>query len=662
MKLSPLRKLLKDNLELNPFNDKFQKESYYKFILEKLSYEQLQNDELNEVLKVLPFLNDNFKEFYEYIKQNILNSNLHFNQLIDLLFSSFNRNFLILYKQIEQEAKNNKDINQKRFYSYKVHTQDKSVGKIEAAAALESDIDALIYVINYLRYFSDKTIQIDNRKNNVHPVEISIRIAFSSNYYNVLKSIYDDSIWNMGIWKLHYDGLKPKLQVIYKDTELLILNKVGLLRLQRNISSNVFFAINEIHKNSNYGRLIAKAIEQKYRQKRIKSVSIKDGFIHYQLAKGFGKNELYTELKNSTAYFTYYIFLKNIQFESFHELALSDLMKLFSLLQDLIEEVAKIDFDDSVYSINDNKKFPIKIAHNVLVNYLLERSTYSKPQITVFIELISFKFGERINLWDRPFVRYNGSYYINYLPTLAPIILNLIDYWIEKGGYDLDIRGKFLEKYLQNELDRILSEKGYFNNVIKRSKLINKQKKFEELDLVIILKSVVIVAEVKCIKYPFDERDQHNSLKRLSKGVQQIKRKKEFIEKYKDEIPELADAVNDKELIPLVITNLPVFSGYSIEDVPIADFYLFESYFSTGKMTNGKIYRGGQDEIINEVFYYKNENEMNKNIKTFFKNPYPIKELKGLYQIVEQKISFETFAYDLYVTSAQIPDDFNPDL
>lgn len=660
MTFSPLRKLLKDKLELNPFNDKFQKDSYLDFIFKNLKYEEVEKDKLKDALKILPSLNDYFKAYYQYLGENFKNSNIHYAELVDLIFTTLNRNFLIITKQMWQKDKDKKEVNQKDFFSYKIDTLDQSIGKVEAASALESDIDALNYVVNFLRYFNENQITITKDKKAIHPIEISKRIALSSNYFNILKNIYDESIWNMGYWKINENLPRTKINVIFEDTELLIHNKVGLLRLQRNISTNFFFAINEVEKNSHYGNFITNAIKLKLKAKRIKFVSISNGKIQYRLAKGFGKKELYMELKNSTAYITYYNFLENINFESLQNLSLGDLLKLFSLLQELIGKVTILEFDDSIYSLPDLNKFPIKIEHEVLVNYFLERSTFSKAQVLIFINLISFKFGERINLWDRPLVHYNGCHYINYLPITSPIILNLMDIWIENGGFDLDIRGKYLEKYLQEEFGNLLTRKGYYNYILKRSKLFNKQKKFEEVDLIIILKSVVLIAEVKCIKFPFDARDKHNSLNRLKQGVKQVKRKKEFIDNYKQEIPEIGNQIDNKTIIPIVITNFPMFSGYIIDGIPIADYYLFESYFKSGKMSNGKIILGVEDEIVKEFFYYKGEDEMNKNIDDFFHHPYPVEEIKKIFQIVEQKVSLEIFDYDLYATSAQIPDDYNP--
>ena len=78
MNFSPLRKLLKDKLELNPFNDKFQKDSYLQFIFKNLKYEEVESDKLKEVLKILPFLNDYFKEYYQYLGDNFIKSNIHY--------------------------------------------------------------------------------------------------------------------------------------------------------------------------------------------------------------------------------------------------------------------------------------------------------------------------------------------------------------------------------------------------------------------------------------------------------------------------------------------------------------------------------------------------------------------------------------------------------
>ncbi|OJY80572.1 MAG: hypothetical protein BGP13_18250 [Sphingobacteriales bacterium 40-81] len=270
MDLSALRKLLKDKPDLNPFNDKFQKDSYLDVIFKNLNYNEIANDKLNELLKILPFLNDNFKEYYTYIKDNIFSSNIKYGQLIDLIFVIFNRNFLVVTKQIFEETKANNIINQKRSFSYRIQTLDNSIGKVEVAAALESDIDALIYVVNFVRYFENDPINIDPNKQPVHPIEISKRISLSSNYFNILKSIYDDSIWNYGYWNLNESVSKPRIDVIFDDTEILILNKVGLLRLQRNTSSNFILAATRFENDNFYREFISDVIKNNCKEKRIK--------------------------------------------------------------------------------------------------------------------------------------------------------------------------------------------------------------------------------------------------------------------------------------------------------------------------------------------------------------------------------------------------------
>ena len=76
--------------------------------------------------------------------------------------------------------------------------------------------------------------------------------------------------------------------------------------------------------------------------------------------------------------------------------------------------------------------------------------------------------------------------------------------------------------------DSLKKKKATFQ-IIPSNKIISNNKKFEEIDLLLILKDVVIVAEIKCIKFPIEPRDKHNSIRRLTEGVKQVKRKVNFL-------------------------------------------------------------------------------------------------------------------------------------
>lgn len=228
------------------------------------------------------------------------------------------------------------------------------------------------------------------------------------------------------------------------------------------------------------------------------------------------------------------------------------------------------------------------------------------------------------------------------LPLLSPNTLRMLDYWLEKGGFDLDSRGALFEKYIKDKLLDTLNQKGFKVNIPTQNIFRNKKDEFEEIDLILELKNITLIAEIKCIKYPFDPRDYSNMLQRLSEGAKQINRKTEFLKSNVNDFD--GESYLFKPFVKLVITNYPIFSGYIIQGVPVADFSLIENYFVKGAFGKGRMKRTKKvieidDTFHSEIRYYHNENEFSDNLENFFMNPIPITEkLKDIY-IEETQIS-----------------------
>jgi len=653
MEITKLRKLLKDDIKANPFNDNFNIDYLIEQVIH-LNIKEIEKDPLFPLIKSILLFNGEYVNYYRVLKEAFIASNLSFTSLFEIVIIIFNRNYLVHTHKNFNKFKNKNILSIKDLMSDKITTMDPNMGKIEASSALEADVDASNYVINYIRYYNNLLPKNLGRDFEIKPLQ---KIHFTSQLFSVLKEVYDDSVWNGGSWEVNNSAEKPQLKVDFLDKNLLVLNKVGLTRMQNNMITQFQRVFVDIKNNTRNGLIIKSLIEDKKQKKRIKKVSFTNGIIEYELAKGFGNNEISDELRNLVIYQLNYPFLENITLNSLGNLKLVDLLKIFSLVQDLFGDVAAQRFDEGIKGIKDFQKFPVKITLKNLVKYLLMRSTYTESQVRIFLNLITNSFGERINLWDKPLIRLGEYLYVNFLPVLAPMLTNMMDNWLEQSGYKLSERGKLLEDYLRLKLSEIFLRKNIQYFILAQSKLQNKQKQYEEIDLLIILKTVVIIGEVKCIKYPVEPRDKHNSLKVVNKGVNQILRKTDFIKKWQDHLEKEIGNINGKLIIPIVITNYPIYSGYQIKDVPIIDFNLLLSYFRDGKLTSGMVHHDGKREIIKERVYYLNENEMCENLASYLKNPPPVEEVKKYYEIVEFPITPSKFRYSNKVTSAQIHDN-----
>jgi len=167
----------------------------------------------------------------------------------------------------------------------------------------------------------------------------------------------------------------------------------------------------------------------------------------------------------------------------------------------------------------------------------------------------------------------------------------------------------------------------------------------------------VLVAEVKCIKYPFESRDFHNGLSRLKHAAVQVKRKVEFLKKHRNEVSSQTGDMSNKSLLPVIITNYPIYSTFKIDDVVITDFYLLEGYFGEGSFTDSRLQQGKSTGPTKKYTYYLNEHEMNRNLLSYLENPPAVSTLRELFEIRPFKTSMDGLSYDIFVTSAQLKAD-----
>jgi hypothetical protein len=238
-----------------------------------------------------------------------------------------------------------------------------------------------------------------------------------------------------------------------------------------------------------------------------------------------------------------------------------------------------------------------------------------------------------------------------------PVIVFLLDIWLDKGGFDLKKRGKYLETFIKKEITDSLTSRNFTFQIPQQPKFYAKNNsKEEEIDLIINLKSILIVAEIKCIKFHLEPRDEHNAIKRLRQGAIQVKRKTEFIKTNKKELyPQIGDITN-KKIISLVITNFPSFSGMTLEDIQIVDFLLFNAYVKTGKVSRfSTIPQNGQvvgNEVIKRTLLYKDEDEFCENFDHYMKHHPMIEMQKDNIEIKMNKLSTNQMNFDIYSETA----------
>ena len=647
-----LRKKIIHDSKLNPFNDNFDID-YLKSVVSEL-------EDNEESHKLFPFLlladdfNSLFQSTFNQLKKIIIESNLNYNELLEFIISSSNRHYLLLHKT---SSTTKHELNFQDFFKRTIESIDKSIGKIDARAALETEIDNINILINYLKYYEGELKPSHEIENDTSRVDSIIKLMLSTNYYNVIRFSHEDALFNNGY--IEYIKDSNTIHYKYDNVNELFLGKIGYYRLNRNVSAHFFILKEHLDNYSDVRSLISKNYEGKNQTKRIKKTKITQGLVEFELASGLDTNEFYNFLFLDVQLRTYYDFIYNVIMPNAEGLTLKDCLILFNMTQSIFNNVVTFNNveDDSVMRIKEFGKFPSKINSNNLKFYLKSRTKYSAKQINYFLNLLANKKDQRLNFWNYPFLEKNGFYYVPLLSFLSPLIFVLSDKWLEDSGFDLEERGTYFEKNIKENFTEALKNKKYDFIIPNISKYTLPDGKFEEIDLIMNLKNVVVIAEVKCIKYSLTPRDEFNALKRLREGAKQINRKAEFIvnnsEKFKNEIGD----ISGKKIIKIVLTNFPSYSGYILEDVPIVDYYLIESYIKSGKISsyrlvsdNGKI---TENKLRAEEKFYNNEDEFCNNFESFVFKPGYIEKCRDYFEFKVNKLSVENDRYNIYLDSVE---------
>lgn len=649
-----LRKKLVRNKEFNPFSDSYNKD----IVIQKLqTYIDINSDKEEDIamtqtlLTTIP-LNDIFKDAFDYLKKNLFKSNLTIEEITQFSISSVNRQYLIIRGQLIQNFTKQKENNYNYIYGQKISSVDSTIGEIDAGMALEGMVDALNLICNYVRYFENKLPQKESNFDEIKSIESIKGLNMASNLFDVLKSTYDQCIWNDGFCEIDFDAKRIDFRVF--NQKKLFLKKIGFFRLQKNVSSIYLYMIERIEYDKSFALLIRKHYQKNKNPKRIKFTWVEDGYIKYKLSSGVDKHEFLDELSIDNEFQAYYNFIVETKIPKLDNLNLNDVIKMFSVLQQLIRKVSynKLE-DDSVFRLSDFGKFAYRIKSNEINEYLNQRMTYTLKQVKQFLNLLTCPKNHRINFWSYPLIKIGDDYVFPLLTITSPITTLLADRWLEDGGFNIDERGKLFEKYIIKTLSQILKQKKYFFQIPVQNILTNSKGEKEEIDLIINLKSICLIAEVKCIKYAYEARDEHNAINRLQKGADQIIRKAKFIEENGVEFANEIGDIKGKKIIKVLITNYPIYSGFELNEIPVIDFFMLESYIDSGVISNQKqvVEKGKYKsrEIVSETKLYTDEDDFCGNFEDFLYAPPHIYESMKMFKFNVNKITPEFMEWEGYV-------------
>lgn len=578
----------------------------------EMDFPEKERNKVGDFVEISDYFHKLASDFYGKVKSGFDNFNMKGENIVEYLIAGLNREYRVVWNKM-QEAMYSQP---KGTYLYQDMTNTRlqlpDGSMVDARAALEASTDAISLICNYLRFY----LNDDFKNDQANPERFALNVLSlyqMADMYVTFKHTYDDILYNGGFVKI--DREKQTLTFDYDSHYGLKLLKVG----------NMIFGERMMHVNSRYrfeGK--ASAFEKYITGSRIKpKVNVKNGRVTLEFGQGNPKElrEFYIEMDAGIEAFYEFLDL-NVVLGKLGAVKLAEALAVWTALRYVcFMTFVNVDCDVTMFTKEQMGVVPRLFKKDDMIDYIIRLTGIKYGKVKVVVESFEVDWTHFNDIWSSPLFTIGGSYSIPFLPVINSVPYNIIDHLLDRGGYDLGERGKIFEKYLYQ---RITGANHRYSITCFPSKYYGEEPNGEEIDLIVALKNLVIVAEVKCIHYSMEPQDYYNAWTRLSEGAEQAKRKAGFIEAHPELFGELGD-ISGKQLLPIVVTNYPTYTGFEHDGVYVIDSHSLISYLCSGYMTE-RVLSATDNPVVDARFFYANEDEYSSNFEQYLKKN-PVKEL-----------------------------------
>lgn len=576
-----LNLFLRTDIRANPFELKFDRE----LVIKEIQKEGLGNSPILYFLLYCESINNDIqKEVAKSFENNRISKDLFF----DCLFQEVNSAYLKLigYTKRALDKSASFDIEAMSFIKL-----EKDGKKLDLSFLVEIGPDITAIIINWIStpiaikapFKNDDTIN----KNETSAIIQRLWI-YANIFLNIKNSAYAIFLYENGNVTLNEKG-DFKIESDFKN--LALSKSCGELRTRNHVNeANTF---------------LQKSIIQTKSPFQLKCIANND-VLHFELHSRVETNNIQIGISQLL---TYHFYSMNIELDYFGGLTLRDLAQLLYLID---EAVSTFMYESTLETA------PLKIEKKNLSEIIgkltdKDNDTISKIMDSLCSDTISPYFW-RGGLYS------DGNYlYCPLISITAPNYNLYYDKWLALAMISDEQKENLFtqcisKEILNKEIDYELSVVGFEEVGLKEDFFSN--------NIILKTKNNYLLLQVILYEFPIEYDEVYNSLKSITKVAFDLKNKMKLVE-----------GILQKEIIPLLITNYTHFSGMDFDGIPIADYTLFNNYFSSGRYNRTKvIYHKDKFEPIkaSEFRYYRDEDEFSENIKHFFEKPAPV------YKILEK--------------------------
>ena len=566
-----------------------------------------------DFVRISQYLHDIYSEMYKHLNDDLRHLNLKGIEVAEYLVACLNREYKVIWKkraEAMEKAEKGTYLTSDMF-DFKLLSSVPGIGMLDARASLEAATDSYNLIMNYLRHFLDEKFETDDAKEGEFAGRL-IRMFQITQIAVVFKHSYDDILYNKGFVKV--DDENRSIMFDYDNHEDLILLRAG----------DMMFSERRLHVMSeNLHKQIKPRLYRYVTDRRIKKAKIENSVITLEFGQGNAKEhkEIVNDLQASIDAF--YEFLQGeTVLPQMANATVDEAISVWGAIQYIAMYVSTYtDYDVALFKKEDFSVVPSKICKERLIDYVVKLTNIKASKVKMVIMKMEADWSRYNDMWTSMIYPVSDYYLLPFYPILYSSPYNVIDQMMLRGGVDLDNRGKLFERYLYQQLTE--KRTSYPIKCLKAGDYGDNGDN-EEIDVVVGMKNVVLVANAKCIHYSVEPINYAEAWGRLEEGCEQAIRKADFVRNHPEFFNALGDTSN-KKFIPFVITNYPTYTGFSHNGVYVIDSHSFLAYMQGGYVTMREMGMN-EDPVIAARRFYQNEDQYSDNFESYLQSN-PIKEL-----------------------------------
>ena len=568
---------------------------------------------ISDIVRISQYLHDIYSEMYKHLNDDLRHLNLKGIEVAEYLVACLNREYKVIWKkraEAMEKAEKGTYLTSDMF-NFKLLSSSPGIGMLDVRGSLEAATDSYNLIMNYLRHFLDEKFETDDAKEGEFAGRL-IRMFQITQIAVVFKHSYDDILYNKGFVKV--DDENRSIMFDYDNHEDLILLRAG----------DMMFSERRLHVMSeNLHKQIKPRLYQYVTDRRIKRAKIENSVITLEFGQGNAKEhkEIVNDLQASIDAF--YEFLQGeTVLPQMANATVDEAISVWGAIQYIAMYVSTYtDYDVALFKKEDFSVVPSKICKESLIDYVVKLTNIKASKVKMVIMKMEADWSRYNDMWTSMIYPVGDYYLLPFYPILYSSPYNVIDQMMLRGGVDLDNRGKLFERYLYQQLTE--KRTSYPIKCLKAGDY-GENGHNEEIDLVVGMKNVILVADAKCIHYSVEPINYAEAWGRLEEGCEQAIRKALFIRNHPEHFLALGDFSN-KRFVPFVITNYPTYTGFSHNGVYVIDSHSFLAYMQGGYVTMREM---GMNEnpIIAAGRFYQNEDQYSDNFDSYLQSN-PIKEI-----------------------------------